>query len=431
MSDKTHKSAEIATEVRRLANLRPIERDPALETAAKELGCTVRTLRKQVEAYVKKCESEKAPQDNKDNSIFSEPEPWPERITAPAKLLDDVADCIRTYVVTSQEAADAAALWLMHTHCFHAFTYTPRFNIRAPLHGCGKSTFLNVLESMAAKPQKADNLTTAVLFRLIDAYAPTVLIDEYDSFLEQDPQLRGILNAGVQPGAIVWRIEGENNDLRRFKAHAPIALAGIRGLPITLHDRSIVVTMQRALPHDVRASFDSTTRERPTELRRMLARWAADHFDDLKARRPALPPGAVNRMADKWRPLCAIAELAGGDWPARTHKAFQVLQAEELDREDLGTLLLGDLREVFAQHGNPRGLHSSDIVQALILRDDRPWPAIQHGRALTENRLAWMLKPFKVKPVLLRLGGSPQRGYLFSDLAPLFARYLEPMEQGT
>jgi hypothetical protein len=38
-----------------------------------------------------------------------------------------------------------------------------------------------------------------------------------------------------------------------------------------------------------------------------------------------MPPGAYNRVADNWRPLFAIAHVAGGDWPRRALEAFNHL----------------------------------------------------------------------------------------------------------
>jgi len=36
-----------------------------------------------------------------------------------------------------------------------------------------------------------------------------------------------------------------------------------------------------------------------------------------------MPAGIFNRAADNWRPLLAIADLAGGEWPERARQAAQ------------------------------------------------------------------------------------------------------------
>jgi putative DNA primase/helicase len=413
----------IAGEIERLAHMQAVEYDQIREAEAEKLGIRVSTLDERVAAthaaWAGKTEGA-------DTDIFNEPEPWPEPIRGPFALLDGVAQTIRKYIITSQEAADAAALWIAHTHCFRAFTHTPRLNIRAPMRGCGKSAMLDVVGSMVAMPLKADNITVSVVFRLVDMYAPTILADEYDAWLPQNEELRGILNAGHGRGGKTWRVEGDadNRHPVGYRVFAPAALAGIHGLPATLHDRSVVVTLQRARPDEQRTAFDSRHLEDETRHKRMLARWAADNFDAIQNREPQLPRGAVNRLADNWRPLFAIAEVVGGEWPQRAARAFWTLQAEELDMQDLGTLLLEDVRDVFTAAGNPAGMHSSAIIEELTLLDHRPWGDFKHGKPLNERQLAWILKPFKIKPRQLKIRQRNANGYLLADMLPAIKRYV-------
>ena len=58
---------------------------------------------------------------------------------------------------------------------------------------------------------------------------------------------------------------------------------------------------------------------------RKLARWCADNFARLETADPTMPDTAFNRLADNWRPLFAIADVAGADWPARAAASFAAL----------------------------------------------------------------------------------------------------------
>src|SRR5439155_9520403 len=98
-------------------------------------------------------------------------------------------------------------------------------------------------------------------------------------------------------------------------------------LPATLRDRSILVPLVQAEEGQIAARFDPQRTDIEKTLARKLARWAADNFDALAACDPPLPPGAFNRLADNWRPLLAVAQIAGGDWPARALAAFTHLSA--------------------------------------------------------------------------------------------------------
>jgi hypothetical protein len=50
------------------------------------------------------------------------------------------------------------------------------------------------------------------------------------------------------------------------------------------------------------------------ELRDRLLVWAVRQLDDLADAQPDMP--VEDRAADTWEPLVAIADAAGGDWPA-------------------------------------------------------------------------------------------------------------------
>src|SRR5204863_91392 len=100
---------------------------------------------------------------------------------------------------------------------------------------------------------------------------------------------------------------------------------GIGSLPATLRDRSVLIPLVPAEEGQIANRFDPLRTEIEQTLARKLARWAADNFNALAACNPPLPPGAFNRLADNWRPLLAIAQIAGADWPARALNAFKCL----------------------------------------------------------------------------------------------------------
>ena len=93
-------------------------------------------------------------------------------------------------------AATALALWTLHAHAHAQFTVSPVLSLVSPEKRCGKTTTLYVLGALVPRPPPASNMTTAALFRAIDRYRPTLLIDEADTFLEQNEELRGVLNSG-------------------------------------------------------------------------------------------------------------------------------------------------------------------------------------------------------------------------------------------
>ncbi len=126
------------------------------------------------------------------------------------------------------------------TYLLDAFETSPRLAITAAQKRCGKTTLLSLLYQLTCLA--AANLTPAVAYRVIEAAQPTLLIDETDTFVKENDELRGFLNSGhSRATAFVIRCHGEDNQPRCFSTSAAIALAGIGTLPATLADRSIEI----------------------------------------------------------------------------------------------------------------------------------------------------------------------------------------------
>jgi putative DNA primase/helicase len=404
----------------RLATLPPVKYDRCRKQEAVRLGIRPATLDAEVLKYRPHTEI-----GEQGSAVeFPNVEPWGQAVNG-AQLLSDVANTFSRYLALPPGAADALALWTSHAHEFEAFTHTPRLDICSPDKGCGKTTALDVTATMTPRALRTESITAAVLFRLVEQHKPTLLLDEVDAYLNDAEELRGLLNAGHKRGAKAYRCEGENNTVRGFTAFAPAALAGIGALPGTLHDRSIIVRLARAKAGEVPARFDSRRIQPETDLCRKLARWAADNFDSLKNCDPQLPETAFNRLADNWRPLFAIAEIAGGNWPKRAADAFaRLTSAEDLDAQGIGTTLLADIAAIFTAEGTDR-LASAKLAESLTAIEGRPWAEWgKHRKPISPNQLANQLRRFDVSPDTIRIGDETPRGYLLTDFQEAFDRYL-------
>jgi hypothetical protein len=75
-------------------------------------------------------------------------------------------------------------------------------------------------------------------------------------------------------------------------------LCGIVALPGTLHDRSIVIHLERKKYGEVCFSFDSEKSEREQKLYRQLGHWCGDNRQRFATANPDLPSGVFNRLAD-------------------------------------------------------------------------------------------------------------------------------------
>jgi len=235
-------NGDVNPEIVRLAALSPVEYEQQRKEAAEKLGVRASILDKLVRA-------ERPDDDNKQGGAieFPEPELWPEPLNG-ALLLDDIATAIRDHVVMSDVARDTAALWVLHTYLPDRSLVSPRLTIASPEKRCGKTTMLDVLARLALKSLPTANVTAAAIFRVVEAYRPTLLIDEADTFLRDNDELRGIVNSGHRRGGSVLRTVGDDHEVRAFSTYSACAIALIGRLPETLHDRSVIVLLKRRLP---------------------------------------------------------------------------------------------------------------------------------------------------------------------------------------
>ena len=324
--------------------------------------------------------------------------------------------------------ADAVALWAFHAHAHDTADISPILTITSPAPECGKTTLLLLLGALTPKPPPFSNITAAALFRAVEKWRPTMLVDEADTFLRDSDELRGIINSGHNRGAaFVIRTTGDDHEPRCFMTWAPKVIALIGKLAPTLTSRSIHIEMRRLGPGEtvdpIRVDLGFGHLK---PLTRQAARWTHDHDAALRAAEPDMPAVLIGRRADNWRCLLAIADVAGGDWPERARRAAEALSAERSD-ETAAVLLLEDIRKVFNDHSADR-LPSTTLCEALVGLEHRPWPEWgRSGRPISTRGLAKLLKPFDIIPGTKREGADTFKGYTLQSFDDAFSRYLPPI----
>ena len=107
---------------------------------------------------------------------------------------------------------------------------------------------------------------------------------------------------------------------------APYQCRQARG---NLHDRSIVVRLSKALPGEVKAHLSDGTSSVLRTIKAKFVRWTAVFAIFLNL---SCPQELHNRLGDNWRPLVALADLAGGRWPELIRTA--ALSSLSADQEE-------------------------------------------------------------------------------------------------
>jgi putative DNA primase/helicase len=401
------KEAETAAEVQRLARLTPAAYDRCKRARADQLGIGLGTLNKLVSEARSDVSGELV------RSIVV----WPEAVDGPT-LLTEIAAAVCRHVVMSVHEAAAIALWVLHCFAIDAFSISPRLLVRSATMRSGKTTLRDLLFHLVPK-LSSDNLSVAMIYRAADRDQPTLLLDEVDSWIKRDPQIRGLINSGYRRGGFVMRIV--NGQQTQFRTFAPMMLAGIGRMAATIEDRAIQIVLRRRRADETYEPFRGDQADHLDQLARRASRWASDHLHALSEAEPVVPASLDDRAADNWRPLLAIADRAGTEWGRLARAAAESLVQMTSD-DALDERLIRDIATIFASKKGDR-IPSEQLAASLAGLEGGPWAEFRGARPLSKHKLAGLLKPFSIQPATIRIGARTIKGYLRSQFDDAFARY--------
>lgn len=264
------------------------------------------------------------------SNVLVEPEP-----VDGAGLLDRVMTFLGRFCrFPDGHALVAAVLWAVHAHVVLHLHTTPRLALLSPEPGSGKTRVLEVLDLLTPDTMFVFSASPPAIFRTMRNQATTLLFDEVDTVFgrrgkdDDNGDLRALLNAGYKRGATIPRCVGPTHAVEHFPVFAAVALAGLGDLPDTLMSRSVIVRMRKRKATEAVEPFRHRVHaEQGYALRDELAAWAAEVGEGIGQAWPELPEGIVDRPAEVWEPLLAVAEAAGGRWPGLAREACVALCA--------------------------------------------------------------------------------------------------------
>ena len=263
--------------------------------------------------------------------VVEETVPW-ENVVDGATVLDEAAAIYDVYVLMTQEKRDALTLWTVFSHAFECFGVAPILELSSPTKRCGKSSTVIVARYLCRAPLLSGNITPAALFLAIQAWKPTLLVDEADSFARMNDELRGTRTPATRetrrssfarratPTSRVCSQPGSRRSWRLSagcRTRSRIARSGSR----CRANRRRSANGTHSTPIKSAATATRSTQDRPFRARQR--RCDRDGHGRAAGRAHY---GAWNN----WRPLLMIATVAGGDWPHRAAQAaIALLQPTE------------------------------------------------------------------------------------------------------
>lgn len=408
----------------RLATLSELDYELERTETAKSLNnMSVRSLDK----LVKKAKSKVASEFSQGSVIDTEP--YAEPVTDITLVADQISQIFDDHIACTDAVKVAATLWILMTWVILASHILPIAWINAPEKRCGKSSLLTLMSRMSKRSLPTSNITTSALFRSIESYEPTLFIDEFDSFINDNEGLRGVLNAGhSRDNPYIIRCVGDENEPTLFNVYGAKAVSGIGTIPSTLIDRSISLTLQRKMKHETKKRVRYLPEDVTNTIQSKLARWSDDNLQAVKDARPVLPVTINDRAQDNWEILLKIALVLGDGWLERAYRACIEISGIENEELSLNEQLLSDIQTVYKLR-NIETLLTRDLIKLLCRDPEMPWSTCNDRKPITSNKIGSMLKGFRISSKDMRtldLYGKDVRskGYDINDFQDAFSRYL-------
>lgn len=273
-----------------------------------------------------------------------------------AQALDEARTFYRRHFhFPSTVQADVFTIWTAglthmrdHDHRFVGSTAV-RLYIRASTSGAGKSRLGDFIELTGGRGKVvfAPATTYWGLVQMISEENSTVVLDNFDE--AKGAAKQGQVNvalAGAYDYTSLLR-SGKADDPEAY-VFGPLAITAIgdklrRSTTFKpVEERSVVVDVAKK-PREVKLSRfdrkDPEHRARTEAIRRACEAWGREVAPDYLTYRPTdlVDLDLDDRALEMWEPLVAIADLAGGEWPARIRRALRVLvlgESVEADGDD-------------------------------------------------------------------------------------------------
>jgi hypothetical protein len=283
----------------------------------------------------------------------------PEEYDSEEQLLAEVQSFIHRYVDVSPLFEKIASYYVLFSWVYDGFNELPYLRLRGD-PGSGKTRFLLTVGSLCYKPIFASGASTvSPLFRIIDAFRGTLIIDEGDFRLSDErAEIVKILNNGNARGFPVLR--SEVTPSREFNPTAYTVfgpkLVATRGFfqDRALESRCLTEQMgQQRLRNDIPINLPASHKEEARALRNKLLLFRFRNYHKRDPTEDMIDRSIEPRLNQVFAPLLAIIE-------------------EPKAREDLWELARRYHREMIADRSTDMEAQVLEVIRDSIARETAP-----------------------------------------------------------
>ena len=289
------------------------------------------------------------------------------------ELLASVRAFIHRYVDVSAVFEELAAYYVLLSWLYDCFHELPYLRVRGD-YGSGKTRFLLVVGAVCYKPMFASGAsTTSPLFRTMDAFRGTLILDESDFRLSDErAEIVKILNNGNARGFPVLRTEVNRSkefDPRAYTVFGPKIVA-TRGYfeDRALESRCLTEDMgTERLRDDVPLNLDDRYKDEARTLRNQLLLYRLRHYRQNRELASLPERGIEPRLRQIFAPFFSLIDDQGA-----RERVLELLRSYQQDLVTDRSLLLEarilEAIKVLLDEGNSGKLQVADIARELLMR---------------------------------------------------------------
>jgi hypothetical protein len=231
------------------------------------------------------------------------------------QLVGEIQSFIHRYVDVSPLFEKIASYYVLFTWVYDSFNELPYLRVRAD-YGSGKTRFLLTIGSLCYKPIFAGASTVSPLFRIIDAFRGTLIIDEGDFRLsDEKAEIIKILNNGNSKGFPVLRSEVTPKHEFNPTAYSVFGpkLVATRGFfqDRALESRCLTEVMgQQRLRDDIPINLPAAHKQEALDIRNKLLLFRFRNFHKRAPTEQLVDRTLEPRVNQIFAPLLSIIEDA-------------------------------------------------------------------------------------------------------------------------
>lgn len=222
----------------------------------------------------------------------------------PIGLYEEIYNFVKDYLILKPDEYHIYTLWIMASWLIDDFDTCPYLLFIAPKES-GKSQAIILLEHLCYRATLSISVTPAALFRSIELWKITLLIDEAENQVRMDTEsgqaLYGCLNGGYKRNSYAIRIEGDNRIPTTYDVYGFKGLASTRIFHPTLESRSIIINMIQGKPKKL-----IIDKKDAGLLRSKLLYW---RFSTLGKLPTIMPESRSGRLIEMFIPLFTVAQI--------------------------------------------------------------------------------------------------------------------------